>query len=170
MEYFEEDLPATEVWSRIPFGNGYYVSNRGQVRSETAMLQIGSVNDGSLSVVLTSEKTSRPYLVRRLVAEAFCAKLGPNCGTVVHLDGDKTHCDANNLVWRPRWYAWQYCHQFNTPIRSDWMRPVFNIRLDEEFNSVIQAGMYYGILWKEVYRSAIEHVSIFPHGFEFAFL
>lgn len=159
-----------ETWIPIEVAPEYSVSNLGRVQKSGHILKIGHVTDGSASVVLRNENGSRPHLLRKLVATAFCEPLTPLCDTVVHLDRNKTNCVAENLVWRPRWHAWQYAHQFNEPVRSRWMYPIVNISTGEEFGSIIEAGMVYGMLWVDIYKSAIEDRVTFPYGYVFRFL
>lgn len=156
-----------ERWAVVQNAPGYYISSLGRVERAGHYLRIGHVTDGSLSVVLTIDKASRPYLVRRLVAEAFCAKLAPTHDTVVHLDGQKDNCDAENLAWRPRWFAWKYSRQFKDPVRSHWMYPIRVMQTGEEFGSLIEAGMHFGMLWADIHLSAIEGKVTFPYGYVF---
>lgn len=159
-----------ETWVRVEIAPEYLVSDQGRVSKNGQILKSGHVTDGSRSVVLRDAKGHRPHLIRKLVAAAFCEPLTAQCDTVVHLDGDKENCNASNLVWRPRWYAWQYTHQFNESVRSRWMYPIVNISTGEEFGSIIEAGMRYGMLWQAIYVSCIEHRITFPYGYEFRFV
>lgn len=156
-----------ERWKQVSFAPEYFVSTQGRVEKNGHLITIGHVTDGSLSAVLRLESGSRPYLVRRLVAEAFCEKLTANCDSVIHLDGEKDNCNVENLAWRPRWFAWKYTRQFHEPVRSRWMYPVRIVQTGEEFGSLIEAGMRLGMLWADIYRSTIEHRVTYPFGYEF---
>ena len=158
----------TEEWRAINCAPGYYVSDLGRVqKSDGRQIRVGHVTDGSLSAVLSIDRASRPYLVRKLVAEAFCEPTVRNSDTVVHLDGQKDNCHAENLAWRPRWFAWKYSHQFNEPVRSRWMYPIRVVQTGEEFGSLIEAGMHFGMLWEDIHLSAIEGKVTYPFGYVF---
>ena len=107
-----------EVWKPIPGYQGLYeVSNFGNIRrNETAteeksrygktrlvthkarVLKPGKTKRGYLLVVLCGEDGQKSHTVHRLVASAFCEKVG-GCEVVNHIDGNKTNNRADNLEW-----------------------------------------------------------------------
>ena len=162
-----------EIWEKVSEAPQYIVSNQGRIRNADRggrPLIVGKVTDGSLSVVLTVDGISRPYLVRRLVAEAFVAPHNDLCDTVDHLDGNKENCFAENLVWRPRHLAWRYTRQFREDIPQEWMTPVMNVETGERFTSVISAGIRYGIVWEDLYNAVWLQRPTFPHGDHYVYI
>ena len=114
-----EDSPTGEQWADIAGYEGcYQVSDRGKVRSLdrtiTAENQVGSYSfpaegrdlkakldrkSGHLRVRLSKGGERQDKILHRLVAEAFVP--GKEHGQIViHLDGDKLNCRANNLERR----------------------------------------------------------------------
>ncbi len=86
-----------------------------------------------------------------LVAEAFVPRTNEVFDTPLQKDGDRNNCAADNLVWRPRWYAVQYNRQFSgEPYESPIRQPVYAINENETFPDSLSAACHYGILEREV--------------------
>lgn len=68
---------------------------------------------GHIYVSLRDQDGSRKVrALGRLVAEAYLPEPDmENQNTVIHLDYDYVNNSADNLVWRPRWFAIQYHKQ-----------------------------------------------------------
>jgi hypothetical protein len=112
----------------------------------------------------------RHYQVARLVGEAFVEDLYSQDGiktVTVHLDGDKTNCHADNLVWRPVWFRRAYENQLEPYSRQT---KIYCVTTDEYFDSYSQAAMAYGHLPADVLRSCVNNCEVFPLGFEFRFV
>ena len=104
-----------EEWVDIHGYEPYQVSNRGEIRKtlpELKYIHTRPLPDGSMGVKLYAHGRSNQFLVRRLVAEAFCERKTFQDDSVLHLDGDKRNCNADNLAWRPRWFVWKWTNQF----------------------------------------------------------
>jgi hypothetical protein len=82
--------------------------------------------------------------------------------TPINLDGDRVNCQAVNLMWRPRWYAVQYAHQFKDPYDKPILVPVRAVDTGEEFENSLQAACRYGLLEREVVLSIINHTLAWP--------
>lgn len=123
----ESDLPTTglplhllgvffmeEIWKDIVNFEGYYqVSNHGNVKSlsrtvlykdgrkwhiDTKILRPCFTTKGYLYVNLSKNGHPYPYVIHRLVANAFIAKID-NKPQVNHKDTVKTNNKASNLEW-----------------------------------------------------------------------
>lgn len=155
-----------ELWRPIPGFEIYEVSQDGLVRRsfpDEHLLTPYALPDGSLGVKLHQRGHQHQKLIRRLVAEAFCVKPSESCDTVIQKDYNKANCNASNLAWRPRWFAWRYYHQQYDPILPEWTyKPVRNIMTNMVHPNVVEAGMYDGITWAEVYKSADKQFTVFP--------
>jgi hypothetical protein len=102
-----------EIWKDIEgYENKYQISNIGNVKSlaRNAMWDTGSFsmperlmklqkhNRGYRFVMLTKDKTTKLFLIHRLVAKAFISNPN-NLKTVNHIDFDKTNNKVENLEW-----------------------------------------------------------------------
>ena len=94
-----EDLEG-EVWKDIPNYEGLYqVSNIGRVKSLTTNSIMSQYNNkGYLSISLRRKGNKKGFLVHRLVAECFVAKL-PNKRFINHKNEDKHDNRSINLEW-----------------------------------------------------------------------
>lgn len=102
--------------------------------------------------------------VALLVAEAFVEPDNLLCDQVVVLDGNFQNVAAENLRWRPKWFAWKYTHQLKTRQPLHYCNlPVVNIDTDEEHDSIIDAGIKYGLLFEDVWRSTFSGTPIYPY-------
>lgn len=155
-----------EMWVAVPSNEDYDVSSHGRVRKhDTGQdMAIVCLGDGSLAVSLTQDKRQRPHMLRRLVAEAFCEYSEVRDDTVIHLNGDQKDCRAENLAWRPRWFAWKYTHQFNEELPEKYNKQVTNIVTGSMWTDIPAAGMSEGELWSDIWRSCVEGVAIYPHA------
>lgn len=83
-----------EIWKHIAGHPGYCVSDQGRVRSARMILRPFVVKSTGYMQINLSKRTR--HFVHRLVAAAFCEKLG---GVVNHLNGIKADNRAVNLEW-----------------------------------------------------------------------
>ncbi len=162
----------TEIWTEVFDFEAYHVSNTGKVRKARPYPKdIGTqiLPDGSIGVKLYGHGRSYQFLMRRLVAEAFCDRRSAREDSVIHIDGDKLNCNASNLAWRPRWFVWKYTNQFRTLNDVKWYRPVFNVTTGQPHESVVAAGLHDATLWEEIVKSAMTGAHAYP-GISYEFL
>ena len=152
-----------EQW--IPLGDfpGYSASNFGRVRNDR--------RDSLLSAVLTQ---SRPYVglvcngvqVKRSLSKLICETFVPRPAnplfeTPIHLDGDLINCHAENLLWRPRWFALKHLEQFRRRMPDhEW--PIREIKTREEFSDCWGPVFHYGLLYVDVVLAVINKTYVFP--------
>lgn len=154
-----------EVWAEVYDFEAYQVSNTGLIRRthpELKYINPHVLPDGSVGVKLYGHGRSNQFLLRRLVAEAFCDRVNRRDDSVIHIDGDKMNCHSDNLAWRPRWFVWKYTNQFRTINDVKWYRPVFNITTGRRFESVIEAGLHDATLWEEIVKSSMTGAYAYP--------
>ncbi len=105
------------------------------------------------------------------MAQAFVPSPNVLCDQVVLLDGTLTNVMAENLVWRPQWYAWKYARQckIEQP-RHYWNLAVENIDTGVRYQSIIEAGISEGLLFDSIWRSTYSGDPVYPnnHIFEIA--
>ena len=95
---------AAEVYKPVVgFERYYMVSNYGNVMSlhgygDTVYMSRRVGTPGYYTVCLSANGDSKPYLLHRLVAQAFIPN-PENKATVNHKDGNKLNCYVENLEW-----------------------------------------------------------------------
>jgi hypothetical protein len=152
----------TDEFVQVQSAPRYMVARNGEIfsinRPETP-LKHQRLKDGSLSLRLNCEGVTKTLLVRRIVAEAFCPGRNDIFNTVIHKDCNKDNCNADNLVWRPRSFAFDYIKQFqktgNGP--DSWRKhnPILCVDTGVVYNCVFDACYDLGLLAWEVVMSAM---------------
>lgn len=103
--------------------------------------------------------------VALIVAEAYLAPPRNEAyNSIIHLDGDKGNCAANNLAWRPRWYAIRYHQMFN---REPMNVSVLIEDTGEVFGTLREACVKYGLEERYTYVDLCNGDRCFHHGFIF---
>lgn len=171
MEFFQT------IWE---FPN-YEVSNYGNVRRKGALrnMAVTPTTGGALRVNLAHDRGQHTRSVAKIVALEFVPKPHTDrpgseyadCDTPIHKDGNLANNRADNLAWRPRWFAWKYARQFEMPMRPEFKFPVENLLTREAYASIVDAGLHEGMLWEFVYQSALSEGSqkLFPTNSSYAF-
>jgi hypothetical protein len=152
-----------EQWLPVPDFPGYSVSTSGEVRNDTTeRLLTPIVLPRGVYVGITRNRTQHNRMVARLVAEAFVEppefpSYRETFKTPINLNGDRTDNRKENLMWRPRWFAVKYHHQFSV----DWSDGPRIKELDSglRFANALEAAMTYGLLALEVFVEAMNHGS-----------
>lgn len=154
------------AWRDIPEFPGYIITDEGVVVNarndwplrpsvnQQGILHVGMVRDG--------KQYHRSIAV--LVAKAFLDRHQyPHYTSLIHLDGDKTNCRADNLMYRPRWFSIEYHQQFGDLIDDSWrMAPVTVLKTGEEFRHVIDLCVKYGLLVRQVFLAKLNHGTTVP--------
>lgn len=164
-----------ERWRVIDDFDDYEVSNLGAVRArKTSRCRTFQTSKEGICW-LAVRKDGRQYsrTLSRLVANAFVENnFNPIIfDTPTHIDGDKTNCRAENLMWRPRWFSVAYHRQFST---SEYLNSKASFRCIETgsvYESVRDVVHEHGVLAVGVIISASNQNSfVFPHKLSFDFL
>lgn len=135
---------------------GYSVSDAGSVRNdETERILLPQVNQhGIVNVGLTKNKVQYKRALSILVAEAFVLRPSFTFDTPINLDGDRRNNRADNLLWRPRWFATKYYQQFQQT-HPCFSRKVQNIETGEVFNTSWEAALTLGALDRDIAFSIV---------------
>lgn len=145
----------------------YYITQRGEVVNYTynRNMTLSPTEHGDLTVGLMRDGNQHRRSVKVLVARAFVEGETDIFNTPIQLDGNKNNLHAENIVWRPRWFAWKYTVQFNEP-RPEWYDdgPIMDIVYAQRYHSVIEASMSNGILCEDIYESIHRGSMVFPTG------
>ncbi len=146
-----------ETWHELEEFPDYAVSDLGKIHNiRTGMPRRTSMNQQGIvkiSMYIGRELITRSVAV--LVAEAFCKGQTPLANTPIHLDGVRENCRADNLMWRPRWFAVQYHRQFHS--EEFWASSVrvMDVGTGIEYETVADACMALGLYYNDVYRSYV---------------
>lgn len=153
-----------ELWLPLEEHPGYSVSNLGKVRNDERdrLLVIARLpsNHASVSLMVNRKQTRRS--VARLVCDTFIGPpSNPNFTTPIHFDGDLFNCEADNMDWRPRWFALDHSKQFkyNLPNIPD---PVREVKTGEVLENCWAAVFKYGLLYMSLLRAIRQETPIFP--------
>lgn len=157
-----------DEWRSIDDFPGYSVCETGHVRNDRnqrvlAMLvnQFGIVNVG-----LTKDRVQHKRSVALLVAKAFIEPHPIEAfDCPINLDGDRLNNNAQNLVWRPRWFATKYFRQFRDDLSDEQFDvhfPIEEIDTQEKFESPWNAAITFGLLQNDVMLSALNKVRVWP--------
>ena len=159
-----------ETWVDLDDYPGYAVSSWGRIMNTvTELVKAPSVNrEGIASVNLIRDNRQCRRSVARLVAGAFLeAPPKPSFDTPINLDGDRLNNHADNLMWRPLWFARQYHTQLKSPVNPEWVGTVELVQTGEIFEDVRECSTKYGLLEKEIILSALTQNVVFPTYYEF---
>lgn len=162
-----------EEWSLIPEFPGYSVSNLGYVQNNhTGRTMARSlVQYGMPTVAMMYEGKQYRRSIATLVARAF---LDPpprsDFNTPIHLDGDRKNCQADNLMWRPRWFAICFHMEHANPPFPDWRADIRLVETGEPFEHISEPAHKYGLLQRDIHQSIVNGVAVFPYGFNFTLI
>jgi hypothetical protein len=157
-------------WLQIEEFPMYSVSNIGEGRNdETDRYMSKLVNQrGIVNVGLTRDRVQYKRSLTLLVAEHFIDKPRDTSGkwleafdTPINLDGDRFNNHADNIVWRPRWFATKYYQQFQQS-HACFNRPVEIIETGEMFETSFAAATALGLLDREIAISVMTKNYVWP--------
>lgn len=153
-----------ERWHELEEFPDYAVSELGEiVNIKSGFPRRTSINQQGI-VKISMYKNGRELITRSvavIVAEAFCEGQSEFFNTPIHLDGDRENCRADNLMWRPRWFAVQYHRQFQSPEFHASNVHIYDVDTGKEYYSVKEACMELGLYYNDVYRSYV-HERMIP--------
>jgi hypothetical protein len=153
-----------DEWVPVEGFPGYSVNPLGQVRKDSTgrILHTRLNQYGVPYVGLMREWKQHIRSLPKLVATAFLPPPNDIFDTPINLDGDRTNCRVDNLMWRPRWYAVNYVNQFkdryDNPIEAD----VLAVDTEEMFPNSLAAACRYGLLEREVVLSVLNNTLTWP--------
>jgi|ERR1044072_927787 len=157
------------MWTVLGSFPEYEIHDAGAVRRLSSGRPVrASINQqGNLYVGLSRDGVQVKRSLALLVAIQFLDR-PPNSrfDTPIHLDGDKTNCSADNLMWRPRHFAIKYHQQFHNGKRG-FIVPVYEVNSGETFPTSWEAAVKYGLIDADILSAAINRTVVFPTGMHF---
>jgi hypothetical protein len=161
-----------EIWRPIEAFPNYSVSNYGRVRNEDrGRLVVASHNpQGALKVGLVIGGRQYVRSVKVLVGEAFCGGPVGKHDTPMLLDGDQDNVRADNIVYRPRWFAWKYSRQFEAIERYVNGVGIRDRKTGVEYRDIADAALTNGLLCREILICIPTHGAVFPHWQSFEWI
>lgn len=153
-----------DEWVPVKDFPGYSVNPLGQVRNDSTRRHLQTrVNQYGVAYVgLMKEWKQHIRSLPKLVATAFLPVPNEIFDTPINLDGDRTNCHVDNLMWRPRWYAVYYANQFKDRYDNPIDAPVLAVETRETFPDSFAAACRYGVLEREVVLSILNRTLAWP--------
>lgn len=168
-----------EIWKTVDEIPVYEVSNLGHVRriGKTEPLVPTEAKGGALFVTMTYDGERYSRAIKGLVARAFVPKpdnQDPDIfDTPVQCSLSMSNLRADNIVWRPRWFAIAFRRHLH-PSYYDQPRftevPVLNINTRTQHASILTAALQDCVLMRDIYHSAGEGRPVFPTGHRYEFM
>jgi hypothetical protein len=154
-----------QEWIPIQDFPGYSVNGYGQVRHDAfdRLMTPHANQTESIYVSLMRDGIQCQRALAPIVANAFLEDPVDPFDTPINLDGDRWNCAADNLMWRPRWFAIQYHQQFKHPYHNPILTPVKARGENEVFRNSFAAAMRYGLLERDVVLSIYHNTYAWPN-------
>jgi hypothetical protein len=149
-------------WKELEEFPGYVVSNLGEFANMRTDREIrpSRTRQGHAKISLYKDGRLVTRSVALLVAEAFVAKADDHFDTPIHLNGDLMDCAADNLMWRPRWFAIRFHRQFYLEAFHDDQRERINVKTGEHYASMKELCMREGLYYYDVDKSCYEETFV----------
>lgn len=154
-----------EQWATIAEFPQYMVSTYGVIVNKYTgrALRQSRTTQGALKVTLRVGEESLTRAVKNIVATAFVPRYNnPRFDTPIHIDNDQENCRADNLDWRPRWFAVQYSRQFSQGYKNFESNPIVDMETGDQYENVKAACLKHGLLGSYVVKSIHEGTPCFP--------
>lgn len=136
-----------EQWKTCETFPKYEIGSEGSVRNKAGgNILRSTTNKANFVMVGLMGDNDKRYTrsVALLVARAYLDKpRNPDYNGLIHLDGDKSNCRADNLMWRPRWYAMKYHKMFDNPPNP---LKVYIEDTNETFKTLRELCVKYGLI------------------------
>jgi hypothetical protein len=147
-----------ELWYPIDEFPNYEISSTGIIMNSDTnrIMRTSKTLSGVVKVGLMGDDGKQhTRSVKVLVAEAFVGGKDKNRNTPIHLDCDQSNCRADNLAWRPRWFASHYMRQFNKLYSYHTLNEIQDVYTGDIYANIQEAAMVNGLLVKDVLDSCM---------------
>lgn len=150
----------------------YEVTNYGRffnVRTGREM-KLSPTMNGDLTVGFMKDGHQFRFSAKGLVARTFVEGESEIFNTPILLDGDKNNLRADNMVWRPRWFAWHYTRQFYEIPNWYFYGPIADLSTLREYHNFIEVAVTHGLLCQNILQSIYNDILTFPTRQKFAYV
>lgn len=166
MDNLLDSVPIEGFWD-------YHITRDGEVintkTNRVMTLSLNQNGDPTVGMVVDGYQYRRS--VKVLVARAFVEGENEIFNTPVQLDGNKYNLRAENIVWRPRWFAWKYTKQFDEPYPLWYSQgPIIDIVNRLRYRTVLDASVLNGVLCSDIRLSMLDERKVFPTGQIFVYV
>jgi hypothetical protein len=157
-------MPKENEWVPVKGFPGYSIHRDGLVRHDAneRILRPRYNQYGVPYVGLMRDWQQCSRSLPRLVACTFLSEPTDIFNTPIQLDGNPLNCRADNIMWRPRWYAVHYKRQFEERYYDPIDEPILAVDGYETFPDSFTAGCRYGLLEREVVLSIKNNTPAWP--------
>jgi len=158
-------------WVQIEEFERYSVSETGLIRHDEHDRVLTQFRNhlGFVYVCLYQNHRQVKRGVAKIVANHFLEPpTKPAFDTPINLDGDRLNNEVWNLMWRPRWFAVKYHHQFEEELPS--YKPVMEVNTGEYFADALAAASTYGLLAYKVINDTLRGDPVWPTYNKFQFV
>lgn len=153
-------------WEELEEFPDYAISENGDiVNIKTGAPRRVSMNQQGVCKISLYDSGGRLVTksVALLVANLFVRRDDrPTFDTPIHLNGDKMNCRADNLAWRPRWFAIKYHKQFRSEHFYAARAVIIDLDTEEVYETVRDACVANGLYYQDVIKSFNEETFCFP--------
>lgn len=151
-------------WKEVPNFPLYLVHPEGRVRRKDRQHEVRvHMNQQDVAYVsLMREDEQFHRGLARLVAQVFIPKSLDAFDTPINLDGDRTNCHVDNLMWRPRWFAIQYHMQFKQRWPEPIEVPLREMESGDLYDNSWHVVTTFGLLEKDVVGSVENYTVCWP--------
>lgn len=160
-----------EIWSKIDDFPNYSVSSHGRILNDNnGRLMKESMNgSGVVKVGLVRGGVQYTRSVKLIVADTFIVGRTQEFDTPIHLDGDARNNRADNLLWRPRWFAWKHTRQFVDITPQHTRGPIVDLHTELWYQHMLEAAVIHGLLVIDIWKSIQSRKETFPTWQVFGF-
>lgn len=142
----------------------YEVTSFGRILNKTRgrELKFQPNPEGIPTVGLYVDGKQNRRSVKVLVAQAFVPGETLIYNSPISKDGDWWNLRAENLMWRPRWFAWRWANQFTDVKPYFSYGPVRDLTNRETYPTIWDASLASGNLCEHIYRNIMDGYPVFP--------
>jgi hypothetical protein len=155
----ERRLMMHEEWVVLLEFPMYEISNFGNIinRATGRLVAKSTTRQNVVKVALINGRGRFTRSVAVMVGHIFVPNHSDLFNTIIHLDGDLSNCEATNLMWRPRWFTYQYHRQFTAQreICIDdlgLMGPIYEKATNLQYANVYEAAISNGLLIRDIFH------------------
>lgn len=154
-----------EIWTTIEDFPLYLISDCGRVMNvETRHILKETVNPAGIVKVGLVAYAGKQHQrsIKVLVAQNFVDGRTTIFNTPMQLDGNPYNNRADNIVWRPRWFAWKYKRQFAEISALHTKGPIVDKESGDCYTDVFEAATRNGLLVSDLYLAIQREAPTFP--------